>query len=201
MDAKGWLPLPLSLRRTGLGTYLPCKQIPQLLHAKKPQRFIKKQRPSATVLVWSRRFFFCMPKVLLNLTESMWEKTRSHSMGVMSFLNQYFIFSRTSSMTRTIKVEVLTKKNNVIHRFISPGQSAAFQKDFWSYSTLHAGAVQLLGCPAASVLKPHLSRILLMALLWVSPDTKLSPDLPPRGAAEAVPALLVYSKRNGLSVL
>lgn len=29
-----------------------------IAHKKKPQRFIKKQRPSATVLVWSSRFFF-----------------------------------------------------------------------------------------------------------------------------------------------
>lgn len=35
------------------------------------KRYIDKQRPSATVLVWSSRFFFCKPKVLLNLTESM----------------------------------------------------------------------------------------------------------------------------------
>lgn len=114
----------------------------------------------------------------------MWEKTRSHSMGVMSFLNQYFIFSRTSSMTRTITVEVLLKKK-VIHRFISPRQSAAFQNDFWSYSTLHADAVQLLGCPAAPVLKPHLSRILLMAFLQVSPDSKLSPDFTPQGSCRS----------------
>lgn len=51
-------------------------------------------------------------------------------MGVMSFLNQYFISSRTSSMTRTITLEVLLKKKKVIHRFSSPRQSAAFQKDF-----------------------------------------------------------------------
>lgn len=86
-------------------------------------------------------------------------------MRVMSFLNQYFIFSRTSSMTRTIKVEGLKKKKKAIHRFIFPRQSAAFQKDFSSCSILHADAVQLLGCPADSLLKSHLSRILLMALL------------------------------------
>lgn len=77
-------------------------------------------------------FFFLKPKVLLNLTESMWVKIRSHSMGVMSFRgslrNQYFIFSRTPPMTRTIKVDFLEKSNIQIQS--SKANSADFQKEF-----------------------------------------------------------------------